>query len=398
MKNQPRNPRVFIGPAIRTFYHKSILAYGGDVRADCVIILASLKLFQEIQCAHTFLFNTVNELFPRTEVGPLQKSEVLKDKLNVVAAVVDKIPVWQAPGHAPSATVTSEGFSILTGPTEHLLPGLWDNSDFSWSTMRNETDPLFHERMYKHLLVGSTGNAEKVVKPMPYSSGPPPVLEFRINPLRGNDQPIQVTLPLANTSYATSTAAQRGTTPYILEVSAWARSLEKQKLRPIHVEANTRTHVTIQTTSLKNPWPSISYLPLTPVTSPRKIVSGLGNILKQVEIDGEKAPASKELEDVIPKLLSLRASSQRPLLNPLDSHAVKVWALVIPDEVYQKFAKLEPYSAQLPGMFPLPSFDLAESSTTDELKLAKLCTRTLQALLLAGCHIREVRKSPIDTF
>ncbi|KAK3953117.1 hypothetical protein QBC32DRAFT_127884 [Pseudoneurospora amorphoporcata] len=389
----PRNPRVFISPAIRNFYYKSVLSHGPELRADCLVILASLKFFQEVQCAHSFFFNTVNELFPRTEVGPLKDSEVLKDKLNVVTAVVDKIPLWRVPGYAPSATIASEGFSILSGRTEHLLPGLWENSDFSWSNMRNETDPLFLERMYKRLPVDSKGDANKVEKPMPYSSGPPPVLEFRINPMRGHDEPVQVTLPLANTSYATSTAAQqrgRGTTPHILEVSAWARSPEKQKLRPIHVEANTRTHVTIETTSLKQPWPSTAWFQLAPITSPRKIVSGLGNILKQVEIDGESAPASKELEDVIPKLLSLRASSQKLLKSPLDSHAVKVWALVIPDEVYQKFANLQPYSVYLPGQFPSPPFDLEGASTVDEKRSAAMCSATLQALLLAGCHIREI--------
>ncbi|KAK3355838.1 hypothetical protein B0H65DRAFT_585453 [Neurospora tetraspora] len=403
----PRNPRVFISPAIRHFY-QSILSHGPEVRADCLVILASLRYFQEVQCAHTFLFNTVNELFTRTEVGPLKHSEVLKDKLNVVTAVVDKIPLWQVPGYAPNATLASEGFSILCGQSEHLLPGLWDNSDFSWSNMRNETDPLFHERMYRRLPVAPKGNA-KVEKPMPYSSGPPPVLEFRINPLRGDNRPVQVTLPLANTSYATSTAAQqRGTTPHILEVSAWARSPEKQKLRPIHVEANTRTHLTIQTTSLKQPWLSETWFQLLPITSPRKIVSGLGNILKQVEIDGESAPASKELEDVIPKLLSMRASSQRPVENTSDSHAVKVWALIIPDEVYQKYARLQPLfnlSMQFPPVFDLskqsppvfdlsmqfpPPFDLESATTADEKRLAGRCSKALQGLLVAGCHIREI--------
>ncbi|KAJ4364885.1 hypothetical protein N0V85_009266 [Neurospora sp. IMI 360204] len=262
--------------------------------------------------------------------------------------------------------------------------------------------------MYRRLTVASKGNA-KVEKPMPYSSGPPPVLEFRINPLRGDNRPVQVTLPLANTSYATSTAAQqRGTTPHILEVSAWARSPEKQKLRPIHVEANTRTHVTIQTTSLKQPWPSETWFQLLPITSPRKIVSGLGNILKQVEIDGESAPASKELEHVIPKLLSMRASSHRPIKKTSDSHAVKVWALIIPDEVYQKYAKLQPLfdlsmqfppvldlSKQFPPVFDLsmqfpPPFDLESATTADEKRLAGRCSKALQGLLVAGCHIREI--------
>lgn len=290
--------------------------------------------------------------------------------------MVDKIPVWQVPGYDSVAPMASEGFGILSGRTEHLLPGLWDNSAFSWSNMN------------------SKGNADKAEKPMSYFCGPPPVLEFRIDPVYGDDRPVQVTLPLANTSYATSTANQQrggGTTPHILEVSAWARSPEDQKLRPIHVEANTRTHVTIQTTSLERPRESSVQIPLTPITVPRKIVSGLGNILKQVEIDGQGAPASKELEDVIPKLLSLRASSRWPLKNSMDSHAVKVWALIIPDEVYQNFAKLQPNPAKLRGSFPPVCFNL-ETCTAEEKRSATSCHDMLQALLLAGCHIREIRK------
>lgn len=43
--------------------------------------------------------------------------------------------------------------------------------------------------------------------------------------------------------------------------------------------------------------------PMVPITGRRRIMSGLGNILKTVERDGQEEPASRELEEVIPKIL-----------------------------------------------------------------------------------------------
>lgn len=65
-------------------------------------------------------------------------------------------------------------------------------------------------------------------------------------------------------------------------------------------------------------------LPLVPVTPARRIVAGLGNILRQVDVDGRPTPASKELEEAIPLLLARRANKRAAVVG--------VWAVVYPSE------------------------------------------------------------------
>ncbi|KAK8050360.1 hypothetical protein PG994_012090 [Apiospora phragmitis] len=74
--------------------------------------------------------------------------------------------------------------------------------------------------------------------------------------------------------------------------------------------------------------------PLMPLAPPRKIVAGLGNIVRQVEIDGVVTPASKELETLIPRLFEKRAAraggtGQAP--SPIG-----VWAWVMPAWTIEK--------------------------------------------------------------
>lgn len=89
-------------------------------------------------------------------------------------------------------------------------------------------------------------------------------------------------------------------------------------------------------------------LPLIPLTTPRKIAAGLGNIVRQVvrggegnnnDNDNKPEPASKELEDLIPRFLAQRENT--------NSHAVGVWAVVVPPHVVERdaaFASIQPYS------------------------------------------------------
>jgi hypothetical protein len=60
------------------------------------------------------------------------------------------------------------------------------------------------------------------------------------------------------------------------------------------------------------------YVALTPL---RKIVAGVGNILRRLDDDGKELPASRELEAALPRYLEKRGKSRG---------TVDVWALVIP--------------------------------------------------------------------
>ncbi|WQF77900.1 hypothetical protein CDEST_02914 [Colletotrichum destructivum] len=66
--------------------------------------------------------------------------------------------------------------------------------------------------------------------------------------------------------------------------------------------------------------------PLVPITAPRKILAGLGNIVSLVEVDGEETPASTELEKAVNELY-VRRSKEGHTFPP---GPVGVWALVQP--------------------------------------------------------------------
>lgn len=68
-----------------------------------------------------------------------------------------------------------------------------------------------------------------------------------------------------------------------------------------------------------------THIPLKPLTSPRRIAAGMGNILKQLDSDsGEPEGASRELEKVVPKYVETLPDSHSRLGN------VKVFARITP--------------------------------------------------------------------
>ncbi len=71
------------------------------------------------------------------------------------------------------------------------------------------------------------------------------------------------------------------------------------------------------------------YIPASPLTPPRKVVNGLGNIVKTIDfgLDGI-GPASRELETAISEYLK----------NHPGKPTVDVWALAIPPDPAQRFA------------------------------------------------------------
>lgn len=74
---------------------------------------------------------------------------------------------------------------------------------------------------------------------------------------------------------------------------------------------------------------SESFAPLRQLTQPKRIVSALGNIVRQLEgPSGTGVPASEELEQSVVEQLKAMGLSQQ---------VVAVWALVIPEEVMAKY-------------------------------------------------------------
>lgn len=223
-----------------------------------------------------------------TQAAPVSQKNLKKKKnriqsatsepleMDVLCACVDGIsPYIDWLPHAKSLDV-KHGFSILAGRTSEILPNLWDAED------------------------STTASSPTMTASLTFAKDRTPRNQS------------QVILPLANTLFSNG----RHST---LLVSKWRA--EKDNFVKIGVALEKRHQVinVFDGRSLTIPSVYVSAIPLTPA---RRIISGLGNIVRQIEFDGEDAgPASRELEANIDEYLRQTTKKQS---------TIAVWALIIP--------------------------------------------------------------------
>lgn len=253
-------------------------------------------------------------------------------ELSVLSAAVDEVPRFQgAPG-------SSEGLSVLRGSSTRVLPGLWE--------------------------VGSN----QTFSP----SQQPSFLELRLPGLQPKAEPLQVTVPLANTIFTTGKS-------HALFASKWRHDPAAARKGLSMAASVEKTTQTILLPGYDQSSASTVYTALVPVTRPHKIVAGLGNILRQVEVGVKPEPASKELEAIIPALLKKRLEhSESDELTY--SGPVGVWALIMPEGAVDQF--------------PIPNpLDVQNYDPSSEWDLVHQTSQAMDGLIAAGCQLRKIRKS-----
>lgn len=214
-------------------------------------------------------------------------------RYHIAAAVVDGLSP-----RAPSREL-QEGLSIHLGLRKNLLPYLWA------STSTEDAPPT---------------------KPQRADSEPSSTLSILLPRQRKSDKDarITLTLPLANTMF------QNGRRSTLL-VSEWAQA-DGPHMSPFKlVRMAEKRNQVIDLPPTPNQDKVTIRLPVSPITQPRKVLEGLGNILARIEINGEPSPASKELQANITRLLQARGA-----LSPPDSGSGRpgVWALVYPKHMF----------------------------------------------------------------
>ncbi|KAI1806608.1 hypothetical protein F4811DRAFT_509671 [Daldinia bambusicola] len=220
------------------------------------------------------------------------------------------------------------GLSILYGSADGILPGLWSADDAESNISQDR---------------GSS-------------------VSFLSNPLPRDTRPLEITLPLANTIFQNG---RRST----LFASRWQRDRGGSIIRTmIHEKQSQRICLRAASGDHIN-----SLLPLLPLTPPRKIVAGLGNIVRQVEVNGTATPASKELEVIIPKVFDKR-SEQDTSYSP---GPIGVWCWVIPPDVVEKRNLLD-----------LKVFGSGSSQSEAELSLEVM--NVFSELLSSGCRLHKI--------
>ncbi|KAI2471038.1 hypothetical protein F4781DRAFT_150389 [Annulohypoxylon bovei var. microspora] len=220
------------------------------------------------------------------------------------------------------------GFSILYGSTKNIFPGLRD---------LDGSQPATHQ------------DTESSVS-------------FLSNPLPKDTQSLEITLPLANTVFQNG----RRTT---LFASHWQRDRNGGLGRPqTFMKPTQRIYPNINTANHIHP-----LLPLLPLIPPRKIVAGLGNIVRQVEVNGSPTPASKELEGLIPKVFDLR-SERDVLYSP---GPIGVWCWVLPPHVVEKL-----------NLLNLKVFQAESLQSEAELSLESM--GVFSELISSGCRLHKI--------
>jgi hypothetical protein len=252
-----------------------------------VVIMATPDLAKWLS-NDTFISKFLSGLEPGPESSFGEASEV-----SVLAGVVDAIP-----SHDRQRVEHLSGLSVLYGSESELgLPELWQN-----------TQPRENPDM-------------------------PAAVSFVCNSLHaqaGEGNGLEVTLPLANTIFSNG---RRST----LFASRWSIDYSAPSNGPLlRCEDRRQTsHQRIATLPSPTARPNF-HVPLFSVTPPRRISSCLGNIIRQVEIDGVAQPASSELEQLIPSIYEQKLA-RHPEALP---EPIKVWALTVPPYIIKSRPEL----------------------------------------------------------
>lgn len=263
--------------------------------------------------------------------------QTIDTAFSMLSAAVDEVPRL-------TERSSPHGLSVLRGNASDILPGLWE--------------------------AGIRDSRQKDQSPS--------FLDFRLPGLQEKSQPLQVTVPLANTIFTTGR-------PHAFSASRWhaATGAARSELSLAHsVEKTAQTIVLPPLATPKNsrcPPQSFVDTALVPLTKPHKIITGLGNVLRQVEVGAALQPASKELESIIPALLKKRLECSDPAAgHDPPSGPVGIWALIIPKELV---------SDDYP---PRNALDVENYDPRSETDLARSMLVTMDKLLTQGCQIRKV--------
>ncbi|KAI1430310.1 hypothetical protein F5Y12DRAFT_709324 [Xylaria sp. FL1777] len=282
---------------------------------DGVAIISSKNFTSWVEDDH-FMSAFLETLFK-----PMRTTQVNRPSLHVLSGIADGLSP-----HRLSSEPRS-GFSVLCGPIDNILPGLWEKEGFA-GTGQDEASHV----------------------------------SFTTNPLDGNTGTLEVTLPLANTVFQNG----RRSTLYASRWDVSDAGLIALRMRdPKITQQMTAKGDTADYTS--------SMVPLLPLTPPRKIVAGLGNIVRQVEVDGSATPASKELEAIIPKMFEERAQRE-PTYSP---RPIGVWCWVIPPHVMEakNFDNLQIFKA---------------GSSQTEADIISSSKTIFSELLASGCRLHKI--------
>lgn len=271
----------------------------------------------------------------------------------MLAAVVDGLCA------RPPSRELQEGLSIQIGCLDGLLPDLWDD---------------------EHL-----GDAVQTISHSVADPDQPSSLSILLpRKMTAKNDRVSVTLPLANTLFSngrrsTLLASEWRFATGLSSTSAeMVRSVEKQN-QVVDLPPSVLFHQ-IEMNA-----------PLVPITHPRKILEGLGNIIAKVQVGEEPCPASMELQTNIPRLMEARRAlaSSSPV-----SGAIGVWAMIYPKHMFLPREDMMKFghtikSKHLGSAIGKLAFDMS----TDQERLAWERESVLRHAFFSGARLHKICES-----
>ncbi|TPX23277.1 hypothetical protein DIZ76_012603 [Coccidioides immitis] len=253
------------------------------------ILLATPAFAAWAHAGSTLLPSIVGHIFQ----DALRTDEEIKD-IYSISAVVDKLPIpaglvssarSASPEDSPAFEKEGcEGISLLIADQESL------SGDIVRPMRRRDVSMPEIEPTITYAMTYEQDGGEKVST--------------------------EVGVRIANTIFVTGT-------PRTMLASRWRFDEEIGKLKPketkdlviCRIESNANSSVT-------------PFIPLHPVTQPRKVITSMGNVLSQISTGNgstKSAPASAELEKALPAYIDK---------HQLQNRRLAVWALVKPEELH----------------------------------------------------------------
>ena len=268
-------------------------------RIPLVILLVTPTHAKYLDDQDSFMPNLLSKIFPRTK-GPA--------KVDIFAAVVDQIPY--PPNCYPLPNVPEwrlgpngfEGFSVAVAYSDHAAPDLWSQSNVKKAPALESAlqRPVLSFRFPAHENTACLGTASHPAKSTTLH---------------------MVRLPVANTLFYNSQ-------PATMFASCWTASMDSKN--ELVYKCIQKMNLARQTLNMAGRFSNQNLkfsklvLELQPLTIPRIIAAGLGNIIRELHVgreSNETMPASQELEHAVSQQFRhLEIPDQRP----------GIWALITP--------------------------------------------------------------------
>lgn len=158
----------------------------------------------------------------------------------------------------------------------------------------------------------------------PQSSSPQSLLTISSTPSASSLITTELSIPLANTLFITGQPSTLLSSTSTISFS----TNQTPKIQHLKTERVHNATITVPSTSS---WTPSSHVPLQRLTEPRQVREAMGNIIREIDINGTTVPASTELESVV-------MANVKKMPREVVDAKTRIYALTQPSPTYSSEA------------------------------------------------------------